>query len=93
MTVKPAFSTRLTAAGNIKASNGILECAIVSNPTATGGNASFVNATSGTGVYVFDVYVRAGDTQYMVFPSDFGFSTGIRVGTMDTGLVVTGVYV
>lgn len=93
MTISPASSTRLTSAGNIKSSPGILKCVEVSNPTTTPGNASFVNATSGTGVYIFDVYVGAQDSKYLVFPSDFGFSTGIRVGTLGTGLIVTGVYI
>ncbi len=93
MTIKPASQTRLTAAGNIKSSPGVLKCVQVSNPTATAANVSFVNATSGTDVYVFDVYVGAQDSKYLVFPPDFGFDTGIRVGTLGTGLIVTGVYI
>lgn len=84
--------TRLTAAGNVKGSAGTLMWVNASNPTAGGLTVKFNNATSGTGSDVFEVEVGANDTKFLIFPGNFYFTTGIRCGTLENGLIVTAGY-
>jgi len=92
MSVSPVSTTKLTAAGNIKASAGELIWLNVANPTAGGLTALFHDATSGTSSEVFQVSVGATSTVFLPFPAGFCFSNGIRCGTLGAGLIVTGGY-
>ena len=92
MSVRPIQTTRLDAAGNIKGSAGSLFWIVAANPTAAPLNVTVNNATSGTGSEIFQIEVSANDTQFMLFSAGFYFSTGIRCGTLDAGLIVTGAY-
>lgn len=91
----PATSTNtpLTSAGNVKASAGDLFWIIACNTTGNGLKCIFNNATSGAGSKKFSVGVPGDDTKFIVFPIALHFSTGIRVGTLETGLEVTCGYV
>jgi len=84
---------RLDAAGNIRGAAGKLTSLIVANPTA-GALVCIVNdaITSTTGE-VFQVSVVANDTKIFNFNPPLPFATGIRIGTLGTGLIVTGAFV
>ena len=85
--VTPA-TTKLTAAGNIKASAGKLLWYIISNTTGAGKKVVFNDATSGTGSEKFQVAVPGDDSKAFAFPKAFNFATGIHCGTLETGLIV-----
>ncbi len=92
MSVRPVQTTRLSAANNIKGSAGSLLWIIAANPTAAPLNVTINNATSGSGSEVFQIEVSANDTQHLFFSAGFYFSTGIRCGVLEAGLIVTGAY-
>ena len=94
MAAKASYTpVKLTGAGNIRAAAGKLTSLIVANPTAAA-LACIVNdvITSTTGE-VFQVSVVANDTKQLIFNPPMPFATGIRIGTLATGLVVTGSFV
>jgi len=84
--------TRLTAAGNIKGSAGALLWINVSNTTGNGLKAVLNNATSGTGTEVMQIGVPGDDSKFLWFPGNLYFTTGIRCGTIESGLIVTAGY-
>jgi len=92
MSVRPVQITRLDAAGNIKGEPGALIWINVSNTTGGGLKVVLNNATSGTGTEIMQVAVPGDDSKFIAFPPGFYFSTGIRCGTLESGLIVTGAY-
>jgi len=83
MSIPVTNTTKLTAAGQIKASAGYLFWILLTNNRESSAcNYKFNNATSGTGSEVFQVNVPANDSKYIAFPIAMYFSTGIRIGTM-----------
>lgn len=93
MAATKARSTKLTGAGNIYASPGGLSSLTVNNPTGGVLTVKLNNATSGTGSEILQVTVPANDFRHMNWTPPLKFSTGIRCGTLGTGLIVTGAYV
>jgi hypothetical protein len=83
---------KLTAAGNLKASPGSLQWIQVSNTTGGGLKCILNDATSGTGDELMQIGVPADDSKYLLFIPPMPFATGIRVGTLEVGLVVTGCF-
>lgn len=92
MGTAPVPTTKLTAAGNIKASAGTLIWINVSNTAGSGKKVVLNNATSGTGSEIMQIGVPGDDSKFLAFPPGFDFNTGIRCGTLESGLVVTGAY-
>ena len=92
MSVRPVQTEKLTSAGNIKSSSGNLLWINVSNTTGGGLKVVINNATSGTGTEIMQIGVPADDSKFLAFPPGFYFSTGIRCGTLESGLIVTGAY-
>ncbi len=92
MSVRPIQTTRLTGAGNIKASKGTLNWINVSNTSASTKVVVLNNATSGSGSEIMQIGVLGSDSQFRSFSPGFYFSTGIRCGTLGAGLIVTGAY-
>ena len=84
--------TRLTTDGNIKGTPGALLWVNASNASGNVLQVVFNNATSGTGSPVFQIVVPSYDTKHIVFNGNFFFTTGIRCGTLETGLIVTAGY-
>jgi len=93
MGIPATSTTKLTAAGNIKASAGYLLWFIVSNDKDDDQDCIFNNATSGTGSEVFRLKLGAYETICFAFPIALWFSTGIRVGTLDGDLTITCGYI
>lgn len=93
MSIPVTNITKLTSAGNIKASAGYLLWVIVENGNAAAQEVIFNNATSGTGNEVFRVMAPIKDTKFIAFPIAMYFSTGIRCGTVGTTMVITGGYI
>lgn len=92
MSVRPVFTKKLTEAGNIKGSGGSLIWINASNTTGTGKKVVLHNATTGTTDEVMQIAVPGDDSKFLSFPGGFYFSLGIRCGTLESGLVVTGAY-
>lgn len=92
MSVRPVRIQRLDAVGNIKGSAGSLIWINASNTTGAGKKVVINNATSGTATEIMQIAVPGDDSKYLAFPAGFYFSTGIRCGTLETGLIVTGAY-
>lgn len=92
MSVKPiSVSTQLTAAGNIKGSPGYLVWINVHNSTGNGKYCTLDNSTTGSSE-VLRIAVPGDDSKFRHFGADFHFSTGIRVGVLESGLYVTAGY-
>ena len=83
---------KLTAAGNIKASPGSLQWIQVSNTTGGGLKCILNDATTGTGGEVMQIGVPADDSKFICFIPPCPFATGIRVGELEAGLIVTGCF-
>ena len=92
MSVRPIQLTRLTSADNIKASAGYLFWINVSNTTGAGKKVVINNATSGTSSEIMQIAVPGDDSRFLAFPAGFYFNTGIRCGTLESGLIITGAY-
>ena len=92
MSVRPVQTQKLTAAGNIKGSAGTLIWINASNTTGNGLKVVLNNATSGTGTEIMQIGVPGDDSKFLAFPPGFYFSTAIRCGTLEAGLIVTGAY-
>lgn len=92
MSVRPVQTTKLTEAGNIKGEPGLLIWLSVSNSAGTGKKVVLHDDDNGTDDEVMQVAVPGDDSKFLIFPPGFYFSTGIRCGTLETGLVVTGAY-
>ena len=92
MSVRPVQITRLDAAGNIKATAGYLIWINVSNTTGNGLKVVLHDDDNGTDDEVMQVAVPGDDSKFLAFPPGFYFSTGIRCGTLESGLIVTGAY-
>ncbi len=85
-------TTRLTSAGNIKASGGILYWLIASNPDSSVRHFTLHNATSGTSNEVHKFHCPQG-TRVFSFDPGISMGTGIRIGAIeDSDTVVTGGY-
>lgn len=84
---------RLAAAGNIRAAPGKLCWLQVSNTTGNGLKCILNNATSGTGSEVIQIGVPGDDSKFLLFSPPMPFSTGIRVGTVEAGLIITGGFI
>ena len=80
---------RLDAAGNIKASAGSLQWIQVSNTTGGGLKCVLHDAITGTTGEVMQIGVPADDSKFLSFIPPCPFATGIRVGTLEAGLIVT----
>lgn len=85
--------TKLTAAGNILGEAGKLCWIQVSNTTGNGKKCVLNDATTGTGGEVMQIAVPGDDSKFLPFSPPCPFATGIRVGTLEAGLIVTGGYV
>ena len=92
MSVRPVQTTKLTSAGNIKATAGYLIWINVSNTTGGGLKVVIHDDDNGTDDEVMQIGVPADDSKFLAFPPGFYFSTGIRCGTLEAGLIVTGAY-
>lgn len=85
--------TRLTSAGNIKASGGVLYFLIVTNEDNDTRYVTLNNATSGTSSEVARFYVPTDSTRVFSFNPPISMGTGIRVGTFsESAMIVTGGY-
>lgn len=84
---------KLTATGNIRGTAGKLCWIQVSNTTGAGKKCVLHDATSGTGSEIMQIAVPGDDSKFLRFTPPCPFATGIRVGTLEAGLVVTGGYV
>lgn len=85
--------TRLTAAGNIKAGDGLLHWLIVYNNDAATKHVILNDATSGTGSEVATFKVATKLTRVFNFSPPIALNVGIRIGTFEaTGMEVTGGY-
>ncbi len=86
-------TTRLTAAGNIKASAGILYFLIVTNEDNDTRYVVLHNAISGTSNEVARFYVPTDSTRVFSFDPPIQMGTGIRIGTFsESAMIVTGGY-
>ena len=86
-------TTRLTAAGNIKASAGHLFWVLCATDKNDPTQFVFHNATSGTNNEVFRVIVPADSSILLNFSQPIFFSTGIRMGSVsESAIFVTGGY-
>lgn len=84
---------KLTAAGNIRGAAGKLCWLIVSNTTGNGKKCVVHDDDNGTDDEVFQVAVPGDDSKFLLFSPPMPFGTGIRVGTLEAGLIVTGGFV
>ena len=85
--------TRLTAAGNIKGTEGKLHWLIASNPDSGVRHFTLHNATDGTDNEVHKFYVPGQSTQVYSFDPPIAMGVGIRIGDIeDSDTVVTGGY-
>ena len=94
MAAKATYTpVRLTAAGNIRAAAGKLAWIQVSNTTGNGLKCVLHDATSGTTGEVMQIGVPGDDSKFLNFSPPCPFATGIRVGTLEDGLIVTGGFI
>jgi len=94
MAAKATYTpVKLTAAGNIRAAAGKLTSLIVANPTAAALACIVNDAITSTTGEVFQVSVVANDTKVLSFNPPLPFATGIRIGTLAAGLIVTGAFI
>ena len=84
---------RKTAADNLLAAPGKLCWLTVDNPTGGALTVKLNDATSGTASDVFQVTVPTNDVRHLVFDPPCPFATGIRLGTLADGLIVTGGFI
>ncbi len=85
--------TRITAAGNIKASPGRLYALIILNPDSSARHCILNDATSGTGSEVAKFLTPSKQTKVYLFGDGITLHTGIRIGTFeDSDTIVTGIY-
>lgn len=89
----PATATyppvRLDAAGNIRGAAGKLCWINVSNTTGNGKKIVVHDDDDGTDDEVFQVAVEGDDSKFLLFNPPCPFTTGIRVGELEAGLIVT----
>ena len=84
--------TRLTSAGNIKGSGGVLYWLIASNPDTSIRHFTLHNATSGTSNEVHKFHCPQG-TRVFTFDPGISMPVGIRIGAIEDGdTVITGGY-
>lgn len=84
---------RLTAAGNIKASQGRLAWLIITNWDAAVKYVILNDAITGTGGEVAKFYLATKETKVFNFDPPLCCNTGIRIGTFEaTNMEVTGGY-
>lgn len=94
MAVRPVKGkTRLTAAGDILAEAGNLAWLVASNASGNVLQVVLNDATSGVTSPVMQVVVPAYDTKFLRFTPPCPFTTKIRCGLLEAGLIVTGGYV
>ena len=84
---------KLTAAGNIRGAAGKLAWIQVSNTTGNGLKCILNDAITGTTGEVMQIGVMGEDSKFLLFSPPCPFATGIRVGTLEAGLIVTGGFV
>ena len=88
------YETRLTAAGNIKASSGLLYWLIATNPDSSARHFTLHDDDDGTDGEIHKFYVPATTTKVFSFDPPIKCDTGIRIGAIeDSDTVVTGGYV
>lgn len=88
-----ANKVRLTAAGNIKGSPGMLHWLIIYNNDAATKHVILNDATSGTGGEVATFKVATKKTEVFSFNPPIPLDVGIRIGTFEaTDMEVTGGY-
>lgn len=86
-------TTRLTAAGNIKGSGGILYWLLATNPDSSARHFSLHDATEGTTGLVHKFYIPGQETKMFPFDPPISMPTGIRIGEIeDADTVITGGY-
>ncbi|KKM60903.1 hypothetical protein LCGC14_1537090 [marine sediment metagenome] len=86
-------TTRLTSAGNIKASGGILYWLIATNPSSSIRHFTLHNATSGTSGEVHKFRIPVESTKVFSFDPPISMGTGIRIGAIEHNeTVITGGY-
>ena len=84
---------KLTSDGNIRGAAGKLCWLVITNPGATVRIAKLNDATTGTGSEIMQIVVPKYDTKFLLFSPPMPFAVGIRVGTLETDLVLTGGFV
>lgn len=83
---------KLTDAGNIKDSPGVLCWINVSNTTGNGRKVTIHDDTDATADEIMQIAVPGDDSKFLLFSPAMPFSTGIRCGTVETELVITAGY-
>lgn len=82
--------TRLTAAGNIKASPGKLYWLLISNPDASVRHCTLHDDNDGTDDEIHKFYIAAASTKLFNFDPPIPCSVGIRIGAIeDSDTVIT----
>ena len=84
---------KVTVAANILGSAGKLCWLQVSNTTGAGKKCTLNDATSGQGGEVMQIAVPGDDSKLLLFMPPCPFATGIRIGTLEDGLIVTGGFI
>ncbi len=85
--------TRLTAAGNIKDSGGILYWLIATNPSSSIRHFTLHNAISGVTGNVHKFYIPTESTKLFNLKPPISMGTGIRIGAIEHNeKVITGGY-
>ncbi len=86
-------TTRLTAAGNIKASGGILYWLIATNPSSSIRHFTLHDDNDGTDDEVHKFYIPRESTKVFSFDPPISMGTGIRIGAIEHNeTVITGGY-
>lgn len=88
-----ANKTRLTSAGNIKATPGMLHWLIISNANSNTRHCTLHDDNDGTSDEVIKFYIPGQRTIPFYFDPPLPFAIGIRIGAMEHDeTVVTGGY-
>lgn len=83
---------KVTSAGNIKATAGALCWINVSNTAGTGKKVTIHDDNDGTDDEIMQIGVPGEDSKFLLFLPAMPFSTGIRCGALESGLIITAGY-
>lgn len=85
--------TRLTSAGNIKATSGVLYWLLATNIDSSTRHFTLHDDNDGTSDEVHKFYIPGESTRLFPFNPGMSFGTGIRIGAIEhSGTVVVGGY-
>lgn len=86
-------TTRLTIAGDIKATAGKLYWLLCTNSHSSNTRDVHLNNDAGTENEILKIKVKPNSTGFFNFDPPIPCSTGIRIGTLGGDMIVTGGYV